>query len=195
MGYLVTSRQSLPRWRSRVTTEGQAPPNGRPPRRRRGLWRALGFLVGGPIATFGVGNVVEGARTIQSLAERIKAESSRPSSVRLDDAGFFDLPETAARTNTDVNHLQVLLRCRRTQTARATKTYLVGGSGFLAFWVYAGLIAPGGASTAYIMALIALAGLFFIGAFYNALINWQVRTNRLGSFQEFLATSETWWPS
>lgn len=178
-----------------MTNERQMPPDGRPPPRRRGLWRALGFLVGGPIAAFGVGNVVEGARTIESLAGRIKAENNRPSSVRLDDAGFFDLPETAARTNTDVYYLQVLLRYRRAQTARATKTYLIGGSGFLAFWVYSGLIAPGGASTAYILALIALAALFFIGAFYNALINWQVRTNRLGSFQEFLATSETWWPS
>ena len=195
MGCLVISRRSSPLWGSRVTIKGQVPPDGRPPRRGRGLWRALGFLVGGPIATFGVGNVVEGARTIESLAGRIKAESNRPSSVRLDDAGFFDLPETAARTNTDVHYLQILLRCRRTQTARATKTYLLGGCGFLAFWIYAGLIAPGGASTAYILALIALAGLFFIGAFYNALVNWQVRTNRLGSFQEFLATSETWWPS
>ena len=178
-----------------MTNEGQPPSDGRPPRRRHGLWRALGFLVGGPIATFGVGNVVEGARTIESLAGRIKAESNRPSSVRLDDAGFFDLPETAARTNTDVHYLQVLLRCRRTQTARATKTYLLGGCGFLAFWLYAGLITSSGVSTAYILALISLAGLFFVGAFYNALVNWQVRTNRLGSFQEFLATSETWWPS
>lgn len=178
-----------------MTNEEQMPPDVRPPRRRRGLWRALGFLVGGPIAAFGVGNVVEGAHTIGSLAGKIKAQSNRPSSVRLNDAGFFDLPETAARNNTDVHYLQTLLRYRRAQTARATKTYLIGGCGFLAFWVYSGLIAPGGASTAYILALIALAALFFIGAFYNALIDWQVRTNRPGSFQEFLATSETWWPS
>lgn len=195
MGFPATSRRSLPRWGSRMTSAGQALPEGRPLRRRRGLWRALGFLVGGPIATFGVGNVVEGARTIESLAFQIKAESNRPSIVRLNEAGFFDLPETAARTNTNVHHLQILLRRRRAQTARATKAYLLGGCSFLAFWIYAGLIAPGGASIAYILALIALAGLFFIGAFYNALINWQVRTNRLGSFQEFLATSETWWPS
>lgn len=178
-----------------MTNERQATPDGKPVRRRRGLWPALGFLVSGPIATFGVRNVVDGARTIEILAGQIKAENNRPSSVRLDDAGFFDLAGTAARTNTDVHQLEVLLRYRRMQTARATKTYLIGGSGFLLFWVYAGLIAPGGASLGYILALIALATLFFIAAFYNALVNWQVRTHRLGSLQEFIATSETWWPS
>ena len=104
MGHLATLRRLSPLWGSKMTNEGQPLSDGRPPRRRRGLWRALAFLVGGPIATFGVGNVVEGARTIESLAGRIKAESNRPSSVRLDDAGFFDLPETAARTNTDVHY-------------------------------------------------------------------------------------------
>lgn len=194
MGCRATSRPSSLRWGSEMTNDRQAAPASRQARRPRGLWRALGFLVSGPIATFGVRNVVDGAHTIEILAGRIKAEANRPSSVRLDDAGFFDLPATAARTNTDIHQLEVLLRYRRVQTARATKTYLFGGCAFLAFWVYAGLIAPGGASTAYILALIALAALFFIGAFYNALINWQVRTKRLGSLQEFLATSETWWP-
>lgn len=178
-----------------MAIDEQTTPEARPARRSRGLWRTLGFLASSPVATFGVGNVVEGARTIEFLAGRIKAEGNRPSSVRLDDAGFFDLPETAAQTNTDVSHLEVLLRYRRSQTARATKTYLTGGCGFLAFWVYVGLFAPGEASLGYILALIALAGLFFIAAFYNALVNWQVRTKRLGTVQDFISTSETWWPS
>jgi len=105
-----------------MTKERQATPDEKPVRRRRGLWPALGFLVSGPIATFGVRNVVDGARTIEILAGQIKAENSRPSSVRLDDAGFFDLARTAARTNTDVYQLEVLLRYRRMQTASTTRS-------------------------------------------------------------------------
>jgi hypothetical protein len=44
-------------------------------------------------------------------------------------------------------------------------------------------------------ALCLTCGLFRLLAFHNALVNWQIRTLRLGSWREFLNTNESWWPS
>jgi hypothetical protein len=84
---------------------------------------------------------------------------------------------------------------RRRQTAVSTYCYLAGGAGFLALWTCEALLEPTYASLPYIVALIGLCGVFFLSAFYNALVNWQARTLRLGTAREFLATDDSWWPS
>ena len=50
-------------------------------------------------------------------------------------------------------------------------------------------------SVAYVVGLLAICTAFFLSAFYNALINWQIRTLRLGTAREFLRAEESWWPS
>ncbi len=77
----------------------------------------------------------------------------------------------------------------------STYCYLAGGVGFLALWTFEALLQPSYASLPYILGLIGLCGVFFLSAFYNALINWQARTLRLGTAREFLATDDSWWPS
>lgn len=91
--------------------------------------------------------------------------------------------------------LETMLARRRRQTAHATKVYLFGGVCFLAFWSYEAFSAPVFASLPYVLGLIAFCAVFFLSAFHNALINWQIRTRRLGSAREFLNARETWWPS
>ena len=70
----------------------------------------------------------------------------------------------------------------------------MGGFGFLLIWVYEALLQPAYASLGYILALVAFCAVFFLAAFYNALINWQARTIRLGTAREFLTTTDSWWP-
>ncbi len=165
------------------------------PGRPRGLWRALRFLLGGPVAAFGAKNVIEGARAIEGLAETIKAGPGPDRRVRLDESGAFDARAMAFLAGTSVHGLEAKLANRRRQTAQATKVYLFGGVCFLAFWFYEALTVPIFASLPYVLGLIAFCAVFFLSAFHNALINWQIRTRRLGSVREFLNAGETWWPS
>ena len=48
---------------------------------------------------------------------------------------------------------------------------------------------------AYVIGLLTICTAMFLSAFYNALVNWQIRTRRLGTVLEFLRTEESWWPS
>ena len=174
----------------------QAPPLPLAPRKRRtGLWRSLGFLLGGPIAAFGAKNVVDGARTIGSLANTIKAGPRPERRVRVDSERYLDLQAMAFLAGTSAAGLDQLLANRRRQSARATKCYLAGGFGFFVFWFYKAFVSPVYASLPYVLGLIALCSVFFLSAFHSALINWQVRTRRLGTAREFLNAGETWWPS
>jgi len=167
-----------------------------PPRKRRtGLWGTLGFLLGGPIAAFGAKGVAEGARIIGTLAGTIKAGQQPDSRVRVDDERFLDLQATAFLAGTSPAGLEQMLANRRSQSSLATKYYLLGGVCFLLFWFYEALVMPIYASLPYVLGLIALCSVFFLSAFHNALINWQIRTRRLGTAREFLNARETWWPS
>ena len=221
MGCRTTSRHSSPRWGSRsmrpndpddlrhdrLPPLGPLPPHDEkelvqppfckpaPPRRRRGLWRGLGFLLGGPVAAFGAMNIGEGARTIGALADRIKAGDQPDRRVRVDAKHYLDLQATAFLAGTNTAGLERLLANRRRQSAVATKSYLAGGCGFLAFWFYEAFVTPVYASLPYVLGLIALCGVFFLSAFHNALINWQARTRRIGSARDFLNADESWWPS
>ena len=195
------SMPSWPRWGSSTMSEidprnhDPLPPQQPPPKHRLGLWRTLGFLLGGTVAAFGTKNIVEGARTIGSLADRIKAGPAPDRRVRTDDERYLDMQATAFLAGTSASGLDRLLANRRRQSARATKCYLAGGIGFFAFWFYEAFVSPVYASLPYVLGLIALCSVFFLSAFHNALINWQVRTRRLGTAREFFNANETWWPS
>ena len=166
-----------------------------PPRRRTGLWRTLGFLLGGPVAAFGARNIVEGARTINTLADTIKAGPQPDRRVRTGDDRVLDLTAIAFLAGTSEAEVEHQLANRRRQTTWATHCYLVGGCGFLLLWFWAALLSPAYVSLPYVLGLLALCAVFFLSAFHNALVNWQARTRRLGTAREFLHTPETWWPS
>ena len=167
----------------------------KPPRRRRGLWRTLGFLMGGPVAAFNAPAISNGARTIRDLAGAIHDGPSRDPRIMTEETGALDLRTMAFRFNTSEAGIDEMLRRRGRQTARATWSYLVGGLLFLGAWFYEAILTPSYASLGYLLGLLAVCGVFFLSAFKNALVNWQVRTRRLGTVREFLNARETWWPS
>lgn len=164
-------------------------------RRRRGLWRTLGLLLGGPVAAFGAKNIADGARTIRGLAEAVKAGPQPDPRLRTDEDRRIDLSAVAFLSGVSEAEVERQLANRRRQTTWATWCYLAGGCGFLLLWFWEALLTPAYASPSYVLGLLALCAVFFLSAFHNALVNWQARTRRLGTAREFLHAAETWWPS
>lgn len=166
-----------------------------PPKRKAGLWRTLGFLLSGPVAAFGARNIVEGAHTINTLADTIKAGPQPDGRIRTGEDRTLDLAAIAFLSGSSEAEVERQLANRRRQTTLAARCYLAGGCGFLMLWFWQALISPAYASLSYVLGLLALCAMFFLSAFYNALVNWQARTRRLGTAREFLHAPETWWPS
>ena len=115
--------------------------------------------------------------------------------IRVEEDHGLDLAAIAFLSGTSEAEIQRQLANRRRQSAMAAYTYLLGGAGFFVAWVYVALLQPGYVSLAYVLGLVGFCSVFFLAAFYNAMVNWQVRTRRLGSAREFLATEDRWWPS
>ena len=166
-----------------------------PPKRKNGLWRTLGFLLSGPVAALGTKNIADGARTINKLADTIKAGPQPDRRVRTDGDRALDLAAIAFLSGASEAEVERQLANRRRQTVWATHCYLAGGCGFLLLWFWQALLSPAYASPSYVLGLLVLCAVFFFSAFHNALVNWQARTRRLGTAREFLHARETWWPS
>lgn len=171
----------------------QKPPA--PAGKRRGLWSTLGTLLRGPVDAFNPRQVVEGGRTIGRLAAIIRSGPGPDPRIRVAKDHSLDLAAIAFLGGISEIEVRRQLANRRRQSAVATYCYLAGGTGFLLAWLYEALLTPQYASLAYVLGLIGVCGVFFLSAFYNALINWQARTLRLGTAREFLFTEDSWWPS
>ena len=172
-----------------------SPPPPPPPPRRRGFWRGLGYLLGGPVAAVGARHIFEGARFIHGQTRRLTDAPPRDWRILSREDGALDLRATALLFGTTEAGIEQMLRTRRRQTARAMAYYAAGGLGFLALWIWEAVLTPYAVSLSYLAALSATCVVFFLFAFNNALMNWQARTRRLGTVWEFLATDDKWWPS
>jgi hypothetical protein len=163
--------------------------------RKRGFWRGVGYLLGGPISAVGMDNITESASVIRGLAQRIRTGQSREALVRVFDDRTLDLEATACDAGISVADVRALLANRRRQTRRAVLCYLGGAIGFFCLWVWLASATAAYARPFYVVLLLVICGLFCLSAFYNALLNWQCRTERLGTWREFLGTEESWWPT
>ena len=167
----------------------------RPPRSRIGLWATLGSVLRGPVEAFNPRQVAQGAQTIGRLVDIMKAGPKADPCIRVGDDRALNLAATAFLAGASKAEIERQLWNRRRQSAISTYCYLAGGAGFLMLWTFEALLQPAYVSLTYILGLIGLCAVFFLSAFYNALINWQARTLRLGTAREFLATDDSWWPS
>ncbi len=92
--------------------------------------------------------------------------------------------------------LAVLLQRRRIETARAARLNLAFGSIFLSVWVWSIFSTPAGfAGLLLLLSGLDMCLLFLARAVLEAQTNWQIRTGRMGSLREFLATDDEWMPS
>ena len=169
--------------------------DGDPKPRKRGFWRGVRYLLGGLISPVGVDEITEGASAIRGFAQRIKAGSNGDSRIRIFHDRALDLETMAYSAGMSVAEVRVMLANRRRQTRRAVIFYVTGAIGFFCLWVWQASATVAYTRLPYVILLVLICGLFCLSAFYNALVNWQCRTERLGTWREFLTTDESWWPS
>jgi len=131
---------------------------------------------------------------IRDLSATVRG-SRRDRRFRTSGDGGFDLDSTAFLYGISVPELERRLKVRRRQTALIAYATFALACIFLIAWVCEAL------SSLWTAARIALAlkflpfcALFFLLAFYHALLNFQIRIGRAASWREYLATSEPFWP-
>jgi len=176
-----------------IPIQPQRPPEREDKRRRWGLWRGVKFVLGGPISAVPTREIVQNAGVIKELVGRIRTGPGGDSRVWIDDGRFLDLKMMAAAQGVNVATIRWQLANRRRQTARLFICYLFGAIGFFVMWLIEAITTP--AYTSFFIGLLAICAAFLLSAFYNALVNWQIRNLRLGSALEFLHTEQSWWPS
>jgi hypothetical protein len=174
--------------KSNNTSEKRRSPLGR-------MFRGLGWLSAGPVDWTGRRGISRGASFIRDLVLALRFGSHRDPRFRTSEDGGFDVEATAFLHGISVFELQRRLAVRRRQTARIAYATFALGCIFLTVWVCEALSSPWTAGR-IILALqfLPFCALFFLLAFYNALLNFQLRIGRAASWREYLATREPFGP-
>ena len=160
------------------------------------LWRGTRFVASSPIATIGVGEVKQGARFIRGLTEVVRTGPRPDRRLRAHADRTLDLLATAFSHGLSVAELEQRLAARRRQTAKAAYFAFALAWGFLGLWLYQALRTPWSyARVISAVEFLPFCAAFFLLAFRNAWLNWQLRTRRLGSAADYLRASEPFWPS
>jgi hypothetical protein len=162
---------------------------------RRGIWGGIRYLLGGPISSVGVENITESASYIRGLTRSLRNGPQQDSRVHIYDDRSIDIEATAINEGRSVLEMRAMMGNRRLQTKRAVFCYMVGAFGFFLAWVWEAAHSSAYTRLPYVIVLCLICGIFCLSAFHNALVNWQIRTLRLGTWCEFINTNESWWPS
>lgn len=164
--------------------------------KRRALWRGVRLVMSAPAACFGGKQIRENAGYIGDLVRLIRTGPGTEPRVRLFKDRSLDVLSMAWDARVPPSEIERQLDNRRKQSARSTLCYLAGAVLFLAVGFYQAAAAlPASPSLLYVVAMSAICSCFFLLAYYHALVNWQIRTRRLGTAREFLHANESWWPS
>ena len=143
----------------------------------------------------GVKSIRQGASFISDLAARTRAHSVRDARLKTENEGDFDLRATAFSMGMTVGQLERRLADRRRQTAMMA--YLLGVLGLVAFagWFFKVISTPMVAGRLVLaIDFLPLCALFVLLAFYQALVNYQIRTGRTASWREYLSTDRGFCP-
>jgi len=144
---------------------------------------------------FGTEGVRAGAALIAGLARRVRVRPRRNPHFRTEERGVFDLRATAFSHGITVAEIERRLSVRRRQTAFSA--YLLAGLALLFFgaWLSKVLAAEGtGQRVALTVDILPFCVLFALLAFYQALINFQIRAGRTAGWREYLMTDSGFWP-
>jgi hypothetical protein len=170
------------------------------PRRRRsffgGVFRGTGWLMATPFAWSGADRIRRGWSLIGDLFELLRSGPARDKCVKTEGKSAFDLQATAVSYGISVHQLEACLAARRLQTARMAYAALVLGALFLAGWIWHALFLPWTATrVTSALYFVPFCAVFVLVAFYNALLNFQIRSGRLATWREYLETSDGFWPN
>ncbi len=173
----------------------RAPPA---PERRSWFGRAFGgvrWLAAAPGEWLGVRVLSRGGSFISGLAGLARAGAARDRRFKVDADGGFDLRASAFSYGMSVHALDARLRVRRRQTALLAYALFALALLFLLAWARATLSAPLSASRVMLaFEFLPFGLLFFLMAFYQALVNFQIRVRRTAGWREYLTTDEKFLP-
>jgi hypothetical protein len=159
------------------------------------VFRSIGWLSAGPIDWVGLRGISRGASFIRDLCVTLRIGARRDPRFRASEDGGYDLEATAFLHGISLFELERRLKVRRRQTARIAYATFALGCIFLTAWMCEALLSPW-TTMRVVLALefLPFCALFFLLAFYNALLNFQIRIGRTASWREYLATDEPFWP-
>jgi hypothetical protein len=159
------------------------------------LIRGIGWVATGPLDWAGRRSISRSAGYIRGLSASLGSRLHRDGRFRTTADGSFDLEATAFLYGIGVHELRGRLWVRRRQTARIAYAMFALGCLFLTGWVWQALAVPWtGARLVMALEFLPFCVLFFLMAFYNALLNFQLRIGRTAGWREYLMTSEPFWP-
>jgi len=168
------------------------------PKRRSWFGRAFGgvrWLAAAPGEWLGVRVLSRGASFISWLAGPARAAPARDRRFKVEADGEFDLRASAFSYGMSVHALEERLRARRRQTALLAYALFGLALLFLLAWARATLSAPLSASRLMLaFEFLPFGLLFFLMAFYQALVNFQIRVRRTVGWCEYLTTDEKFLP-
>lgn len=170
-----------------------------PPPKRRSVFgkavRGVGWLAAAPLDWIGTRRIGRSASFIRELLSVVRSGQRRDNRFKTQEFGGFDLEATAFSYGLSVAQLEARMATRRRQTARIAYAALALAMFFLATWLWRALASPWTATRlASAIEFLPFCVLFFLVAFYNALLNFQVRTGRTVGWREYLSTDLPFWP-
>lgn len=170
-----------------------------PPRKRSFIGKVFhgtGWLMAAPFAWIGADRIKRSWTLIGGLFGLLRAGPARDNRFKTEGPSAFDLQATAFSYGIPVHQLKARLAARRLETARIAHVAMALGWLFLVLWIWHALSSPWTVtrvtSALYFLPFCAV---FFLVAFYNALLNFQIRSGRLASWREYLATPDNFWPN
>jgi hypothetical protein len=161
----------------------------------RRMMRPVGWLVSGPADWFGRKSVDSGAHLIGNLWQGVRTGTKRDSRFKVDENGGFDLAATAFSYGLSVEALQLRMRQRQRTTSMTSYGALIIAVISVIVWIYSAVEQPYTfARLMMVWQFLPFIGLFLLLAFYNALLNFQIRLRRSASWREFMSTDEGFFP-
>jgi hypothetical protein len=161
----------------------------------RSITGRAGWLTGGPLDWFGRKSVGSGAGMVSRLWSQTRQGSQRDSRFKVCEGGEFDFTATACSYGITVEALEKRLEQRQRMTMLVSYGALAIALFSVMFWIHSAIAEP----YTFRRVLTAVEFLPFIGlctllAFYNALLNFQIRSRRSASWRAFLSTEEGFFP-
>lgn len=169
---------------------------GSPPGRRRGRVSRAVRWIGSPWGVWAGQNTIRNSASfIEATIAETRTPSGRDARFRTFDDGEFDLEATAFSYGISVAELERRFAVRRRQSA--VTAYLCVGLALLSvgFWIEQVLAgSPAAGMTLLTLNALGFACVSILAAFYQGLVNFQVRAQRTVGWKEFLMTDHAFWP-
>ncbi len=155
----------------------------------------VAWLLAAPADWMGWRTISGGATLIGRLYQGARTRAPRDRRFKSGDNRTFDLVGTAFAYGITVEELERRLATRRQQTATLAYATFILACVFVLAWVYVAVqVASGGRRGALLLQFLPFCLLFYLMSFYQALINYQIRTRRSAGWREYLSTEEGFLP-